>query len=397
MAGAESDLSRPREAVLAVLLALAAASYAYRTARIAQASGFEDFRVMFRASAALVEGRSPYEVAAMREAPFAAHYKYPPLFAALIEPLRPLGFRRAARVWLAFLEACYAAALVILVRSFGLRFRSPAFYAAAITALVFQPSLDSLGGGQLDALLLLLLAAAWASLAAGRETPAGAPIALAAMLKVYPGLLAAHLVVRRRWRALATGLASAIALLALSVLLAGWEAHQEFVTGVLPANAGGTAWVENQSLFGFFARFFVDGAVGGPGKETRAPAAALLAAVAGAALLALTLLAGAATRDEAALFGALIAAVLMALPVAWIHYEVILLIPLIDLMARQSKRGDAAAGIALLVATMLLAFGNQQTVLRHPAVPQSFKLYGVLLVWALEMQWLWPWRAGRHG
>jgi hypothetical protein len=382
--------------VLAGLLALAAISYAYRTVRIAQTSGFEDFRVMFRASAALHEGRSPYDVAAMREAPFAAHYKYPPLFAALIEPLRPLGFRRAARVWLVFLEACYAAAFVLLCRTFGLSFRSPAFYAATITVLVFQPSLDSLGGGQLDALLLLLLTAAWMSLAAGRESAGGPPIALAAMLKVYPGLMAAHLVVRRRWRAAAACLASAIGLLALSVLLAGWPAHSEFFTGVLPANAAGTAWVENQSLFAFFARAFVDGTVGGPGKATSAPAAAVLAAVAGAAVLALTLVAGAFAREEAALFGALIAAVLQALPVAWIHYEVILLIPLFDLLARQSKAGDPAAGAALLVATALLAFGNQQLVLRHPGVPQSFKLCGVALVWALEMRWLWPWRTTQH-
>lgn len=378
-------------------MALAAVSYAYRTVRIAQSSGFEDFRVMFRASAALHEGRSPYDVAAMRETPFAAHYKYPPLFAALIEPLRPLGFRRAARVWLVFLEGCYAAAFVVLCRSFGLAFRSPAFYAAAIAALVFQPSLDSLGGGQLDTLLLLLLASAWASLAAGREPVAGPKIALAAMLKVYPGLMAAHLVVRRRWRAAAACLASAIALVALSVVLAGWPAHREFFTGVLPANAAGTAWVENQSLFGFFARAFVDGTAGGPGRATSAPAAAVLAALTGAAILALTLVAGALTRHEAALFGALIAAMLQVLPVAWIHYEVLLLIPLADLLARQSKAGDPATGVALLLATVLLAFGNQQLVLRHPNVPQSFKLCGVLLVWALEMRWLWPWRTTRRG
>jgi alpha-1,2-mannosyltransferase len=390
-------LSRSREAVLAALLTLAAASFAYRTVRMAHASGFEDFRVMFRASMALGEGRSPYDVAGMRQAPFAAYYKYPPLFAALVEPLRPLGFRRAARLWLVFLEACYALALAVLCRTFGLPFRSPAFYAFVITALVFQPTLDSLGGGQLDALLLLLLALAWTSLAAGRESLAGPPIALAAMLKVYPGLLAAHLVVRRRWRALATCVASAAALLALSVLLAGWPAHREFFTGVLPANAGGTAWVENQSLFAFFARFFADGTVGGPGKETTAPTAALLAAVSSVAVLGLTLVAGVAARDEPALFGALIAAVLQVLPVAWIHYEVLLLIPLADLMARQAKAPDAAAGALLLLATVLLAFGNQQLVLRHPGVPQSYKLYGLVLVWALEMRWLWPWRGRATG
>jgi hypothetical protein len=369
-----------------VLLALAAASYAYRTVRIARNSGFEDFRVMFRAAVALHEGRSPYDVDQMREAPFAAHYKYPPLFAALIEPLRPLGFRRAARVWLCFLEVCYGAAFVVLCRTFGLAFRSPPFYVAATTVLLFQPSLDSLRGGQLDALLLLLLASAWASLAAGREALGGPLIALAATLKVYPGLLAAHLVVRRRWRALVACAVAALVLTGISVFAAGWPAHVEFLTRVLPANAGGTAWVENQSLFGFFARFFADGTVGGPGKETEAPAAAMMAALGGALVLGLTLAAGAVTREERALFGALTAAALMVLPVAWIHYEVILLLPLADLLVRQYEGGGRVTGALLVVATLMLAFGNQQLVVRHPWVPQSFKLYAVALVWGLEMR-----------
>jgi glycosyl transferase family 87 len=384
---------------LAALLMLAALSYAYRVGRIALKSPFPDFRVMFRSAQALHQDRSLYDVDRMSQEPFAAHYKYPPLFATLLEPLRPLGFRRAARVWLLVLQACYFGAFAVLCRAFGLRFRSLRFYVAFITVLVFQPSIDSFWNGQVDAPLLLMLAGAWAALATGREVRAGALVALAGILKVYPAFMASFLLLRRRWRALTSFVVSVLLLVAVSVLLAGWGAHREFVARVLPVNAATTAWVENQSLSGLFARFFVDGRIGGPGKETVVPAATVLGAVAGVAVLAATFLAGLRTSRERSLFGALLSALLLVLPVAWIHYEVLLLLPLFDLLAQpfDGANGGAVQGALLAAAALLLAFGNQHLVLRHPWVPQSFKLLGVLLIWALEMHSLRPWRAPQAG
>jgi hypothetical protein len=384
---------------LAALLALAALSYAYRIERIARKGPFPDFRVMFRASQALHQDRPLYDVDRMSQEPFAAHYKYPPLFAALLEPLRPLGFRRAARVWLVVLQACYFGAFAVLCRAFRLRFRSLRFYLASITVLVFQPAIDSFWNGQLDAPLLLVLAGAWAALATGREVRAGALIAVAAMLKVYPAYMASFLLLRRRWRALASCAVSALLLGAASIVLAGWPPHIEFVARVLPVNAATTAWVENQSLSGLFARFFVDGRIGGPGKETVVPAATVLGAVTGAAVLAATFLAGFRTSREGSLFCALVAALLLVLPVAWMHYEVLLLLPLFDLLARPFDRsnGGTVQAVLLGAAALLVALGNQYIMLRHPWVPQSFKFFGVLLVWLLEMRSLWPWRAPQAG
>jgi alpha-1,2-mannosyltransferase len=380
---------------LAALLALAALSFAYRVGKFANKGPFHDFRVMFRATQALHQDRPLYDVEGMSREPFAAYYKYPPLFAPLLEPLRPLGFRSASRVWLLVLLACYGGAFVLLCLAFQLRFRSPPFYLASITALVFQPSIDSFWNGQLDAPLLLILAAVWTALANGREVRAGALIALATMLKVYPVYMAAFLLLRRRWRALISCAVSALLLLGASILLTGWASHVEFVSRVLPINAGTTAWVENQSLPGLFARFFVDGRIDGPSKETIAPAATVLGAVTGAAVLGATFLAGLRTSRERSLFGALVAALLLALPVAWIIYEVLLLIPLLDLLSQPfegGRRGTVRRAL-LAAAVLLLALGNHDTITQHAWVPQSYKLFGVLLVWALEMDSLRPWRA----
>jgi hypothetical protein len=380
---------------LAALLALAALSFAYRVGKLAYKGPFHDFRVMFRGTQALHHDLPLYDVEGMSREPFAAYYKYPPLFAALLEPLRPLGFRRAARVWLLVLLACYFGAFVLLCRTFQLRFRSPPFYLASITALVFQPSIDSFWNGQLDAPLLLILAGVWAALANGGEVRAGALIALATMFKVFPVYMASFLLLRRRWRALISCAVSALLLVGASILLTGWTAHVEFVSRVLPINAGTTAWVENQSLPGLFARFYVDGRIDGPSKETVAPAATVLGAITGAGVLAATFLVGLRTSRERSLFGALVAALLLALPVAWIIYEVLLLIPIFDLLSQpfeSGRRGTVRAAL-LAAAVLLLAFGSHDTITQNAWVPQSYKLFGVLLVWALEMDSLRPWRS----
>src|SRR6188472_4451869 len=103
---------------LAALLALAALSYVYRVGRIAYSGPFHDFRVMYRGMQALAQGSPMYDVEGMSREPFQAYYKYPPLFAALLEPLGPVGFRRSASVWLFILQVCYFAALALLYRAF---------------------------------------------------------------------------------------------------------------------------------------------------------------------------------------------------------------------------------------------------------------------------------------
>jgi hypothetical protein len=380
---------------LAALLALAAVSFAYRVGKFATRGPFHDFRVMHRGAQALHHGLPLYDVEGMSREPFAAYYKYPPLFTALLEPLRPLGFRRASRVWLGFLLTCYFGALVLLCRTFQLRFRSPPFYLAAITALAFQPAIDSLWNGQMDTPLLFILSAVWAALANRRDIGAGALIALAAMLKVYPIYMASFLLLRRRWLALVSCAVTGLVLVAISIALTGWASHVEFVTRVLPINAGTTAWVENQSLPGLFARLYVDGRIDGPSKETIAPAATILGSLTGAAVLAATFLAGLRTSRESTVFGALVAALLLALPVAWIIYEALLLIPIFDLLSRPFESGRKGMIRVALLATaiLLLAVGNHDTITQNAWVPQSYKLFGVLLVWALEMDSLRPWRA----
>ena len=236
----------------------------------------------------------------------------------------------------------------------------------------------------------------WTALANGREVRAGALIALAAMLKVYPVYMASFLLLRRRWRALIACAVSALLLVGVSILLIGlgrrMSSSSRACCPSTPAPPPG--WRTNPSRACLHGSTSTAGSTA-PARRRSPRPPPCSARVSGAAVLAATFLAGLRTSRERSLFGALVAALLLALPVAWIIYEVLLLIPIFDLLAQPFDRGrrGTVRGALLAAAVLLLAFGNHDTITQHAWVPQSYKLFGVLLVWALEMDSLRPWRA----
>jgi hypothetical protein len=127
------------------------------------------------------------------------YYFYPPLLAIAFRPLAMLPFTAAALIW----EAILIAATVLTFRRIGLR--EPVLLAACLLAL---PILWALAIGQAQALVTMLLA---------YGTPFG--VALAANIKVFPGLVAIYWVGRRDWRRLGTFAGWMAALIGLQYVL----------------------------------------------------------------------------------------------------------------------------------------------------------------------------------
>jgi hypothetical protein len=341
---------------------------------------------MFAGAELLGAGRSPYDVAALRSAPFGGHYIYPPLFAWLLAPLTALPVVAVARGWVVLSQALYFGGFAIVCRRVALQAGSAVFSMAVLLLLVFQPAFDSFLGGQLDALVLLLLALAWpSSRTAGAVS--GSALALACALKVYPVVPVCGLVARARWRALAWFGGASLVLWAAPGVPSGWRPTAQFVVDVAPAISSGTAWLENQSLFGLFARMFVDGSTVSSVAGTPLPAAAVLARIAGVVVLAMSVGAGSGAREDRTLFSTLVTATLLVIPNSWMHYEVILLLPLLDLLGREVEHPSGLWGRGLLAAAAAgIALGNEDTLLRHPWLPQSYKAWAMLLLWGLGMR-----------
>ena len=127
------------------------------------------------------------------------YYFYPPLLAIAFRPLALLPFTTAALIW----EAILIGATALTFRRLGLR--EPVVVVACWLAL---PIMWTLAIGQAQALVTLLLT---------YGTPFG--VALAANLKVFPGLVAIYWVGRREWRRLGMFAAWMAALIGLQFVL----------------------------------------------------------------------------------------------------------------------------------------------------------------------------------
>jgi hypothetical protein len=384
------------EAGLIVVTAVAAFWFAAHVYFMLRTSPFTDFDILFDSAVSLATGHSPYEILALRQAPFGPYYKFPPLVDIVLARISLLNFNLAviqvARIYAAIGLALYVASFVLLAWTESIRPRSIPFYLLAIGFLSFQPSLDTLYGAQHEFVILMLFTLAYWGLRRGRggEWVAGAGIAVITLIKIYPILLLPYFLLRRLWNAAISLIASLGALTLISVVLAGWELQKEFWFGVFPALSGGTAWLENQSFFGFFARLFVNGAAVDPDVVTRLPIAMTLSSIATVVTLAVSLVVLWRASSPEFGFAILIPLMLLISPNAWIHYETILLLPFAILLSGFSKRSDAWQWLGLFAAFLPVAYGNEDTVMKTTSgLVQSYKFFGVFLFWLLAIVWAW--------
>lgn len=161
---------------------------------------------------------------------------HPPATALVMRPLVSLDPLAAKRAWtianLLFAAACAWA----IARLAGTDLLGGAL-ALFATGLALA---NNLAFGQMYLLLLLSIAGGLLLVERKRELLGG--LALGAMLPIKPfaAPLLVYFLVRREWRVVAGAVASAIAVGAAGVWLAGWEAHRVYVDSVLPALASGT-------------------------------------------------------------------------------------------------------------------------------------------------------------
>jgi Glycosyltransferase family 87 len=262
-----------------------------------------DLAVFLDAAHKVVHGASPYVFNA--DSTFA----YPPFVAWLLTPLLLFSSSAAAILWTLLSIVIVALALWLL------ELRDWRCYALAFAFLFTRSSVHL---GTIEPLLLLSVAVAWHW--RDRIVPAGAAVGGAIVLKLFLWPLAVWLALTRRWRA--AGLAVGVAALAA---LVAWAAIGFAGIGDYPGIVRRLADEESTSSYSVVAL----------GVRAHLP---LAAARALAAVVALALLAAAAliARDErravrdrdVVTLTLVLAAALAASPIVWVHYFLLLLVPL---------------------------------------------------------------------
>ncbi len=231
-------------AVLATLLAASALRLTGYAWQFGRQSLQIDFSAFYAAGEAHRQGLSPYLTHADREPPIwdgadgyrHSRFLYPPLAAALFEPLTHLRYGVAKRIWMLLTLGCLAGALWASGDALRLRWEALTVLALATWVSLFHPLLTLLERGQIDALTLLLISLALRPLVRYGLGGLGSGVLLAAatLLKLNVVFFVPFLVWRRRWRVLAGYLLGGLILTGATVALEGPSALGNYLARELP-------------------------------------------------------------------------------------------------------------------------------------------------------------------
>jgi hypothetical protein len=357
-----------------------------------------DFLVYFDAAKSLRQGGPLYDFAAAVGMPNGPVFKYPPFYATVLAPFAQYSVQAVFTGWFLLNLALLGLTGYLLAFRLWQPFKPASIvpaYLIGIGILNFGPVWESLIRGQMDVVILTAAVVILLLAQARRAEPvAGALLALVTMLKLYPGLLAVYLLLQRRWRILVGFVAASLALIVLSGLVVGWTKLWRYVTEILAVQTAAVPWPENQSFDGFLSRLVI------PAAQTDWYTTIPFPAWTKLALYALDLIVLGVTywalwrgRNTGRRFilgyAAVMPLIVLMWPTAWIHYQTLLLLPFAVLVFLQAERTSWAAIGLILVSFLLIAAGNEYTVLiptlrsGWPRLLQSYKLYGDLIVWAL--------------
>ncbi|PZG01719.1 glycosyltransferase 87 family protein [Micromonospora deserti] len=294
-------------------------------------------------------------------------FTYPPFAALVMLPMAYLPWTAAIVVSVTASVVVSAVLFWWLVDPISRRAGWTRWFALAVAlclAAAYEPMRETVNFGQVNMLLLFLVAVDLLRLLPAGNRWAGVGIGLATAIKLTPGIFIVYLLVTRRWRAAVTSTATAAgATLAAAALFP--DASREFWTEALwnTARVGELAFVSNQSLRGVVARL---------NPEQPSTLAWLLLVLATLALWVWRSRAAVAVGDEATGLALTGAVMCLVSPVTWVHHLVWLLPALILLVdnavampaasrRRRALLAAAIVGYAFLISRIVWAWEKDFT------------------------------------
>ena len=312
--------------------------------------GFFDLQVYYGALTFWVHGGG--EIYDFLRPPTQYGFTYPPFAALVMLPMAYLPWTAAAAV--SVVASVLTSAVVIwwLVDPISRRAGWTRWFAVAVAlclAAAFEPMRETVNFGQVNMLLLFLVAVDLLRLLPAGNRWAGVGIGLATAIKLTPGIFIVYLLVTRRWRAAFTAMVAATG----ATLLAGAlfpDASREFWTEALwnTARVGELAFVSNQSLRGVVARL---------DPEHPSTVAWLVLVLATLAVWAWRSRAAVAAGDEATGLALTGATMCLVSPVTWVHHLVWLIPALILLVDNAMAAPAGSRRRRLLLAAAVVGYG----------------------------------------
>jgi hypothetical protein len=282
-------------------------------------------------------------------------YMYPPLLAYLVQPLAALDLYQAQRVWFAI--NCLALGMLIrlAIQVSGSDLAHRHWGVVVLGTVLAPPTRLSLQLGQVSILMALLLVAAFAL--RRRAAPiSGALLALATLIKLYPGFLGLFYSSRRSRTVAWWGLAAGALLLALSAMIYGLAPYQNYLHKNVQSNFYPYAAEFNISLVGFWDRLLAASSYAQP-LATWPGLARALAALCSIGVVGVCLRAGRDAADEPThllQYSAWLCGMLLLSPINGYYNLVLLLLPLLAALSHLERHPYRQATHWLILAGALI-------------------------------------------
>jgi hypothetical protein len=285
---------------------------------------------------------------------------HPPTAVLLALPLALLDYPDAVLAWNLLSLGALAVSVWLLNRHLHVAASPWALLPLVTVLLLCGPFRQQVIQGQLNLVLLLLLTGTWAADRSGRPLLAGALLATATAIKLFPGFVVLYFLVRRDGRAVA---ATALWFLLLSGLTAGvlgTGAYRDYLREVLPqAGAAFESSWWNASFAGFWSRLF------NPMTDQHhvlplwqspplALAGTLLCRLAVVALLAWAVWRARTPAQRDLAFGLVLVGMLLVSPLTWDHYFLLLPLPVLVVWGLLPPRGITRWLFAVIPAVFCL-------------------------------------------
>ncbi len=259
---------------------------------------------------------------------------HPPTAVLLALPFGVLDYPTAHLAWNFLSLALLFVSLQLIIRQLEIRFHALDLLWLVPLLLLCTPFMLHLYLGQINLLILALLVGTWSAERSNRPLLAGFLLGTATVIKLFPGLLVLYFVLLRRWRVVLAALGSGLAWTAVTALVLGIGAFQDYVTVVLPHIAGYRSGWLNFAVAGFWSNLFDGNGLGNKSQPLwHAPDLALLASGITDLLILASLLPivwRARTRDQQDLaFALCLTAMLLVSPITWPHSLLLLLLPMV--------------------------------------------------------------------
>ncbi len=289
---------------------------------------------------------------------FAAQYvggqgnPHPPTAIALTAPLTVFGFRTARIIHLALMLGAVGVALGLFARRLGLNKLTTAVVVLGGLALPVT-EYDVRWAGA-SGLILLALVWAWSDLRRARDARAGAVLGVATAFKVFPIMLVIPLIRMRRWKAVGWMIGTTAVLSAAAAFAIGIGSSWDFATEAVRDNyRNWSAAPHSVSLVSLPFRLFASGRWFDPNANVPGFVPLLSGVALAVCVVAAIKTSGRLSGDR---FWATVPWMILASPIAWPHY-LVMLIPFGVLISVRTTLWRPLKRIPLLAAFAVLALG----------------------------------------